>query len=251
MSALLPDAVAPLGAVFLIVLSFFTSALTAAVGIGGGVVLLAAMTFVVPAVALVPLHGVVQLGSNTGRAIVMARNVALRLIVPFGLGAVLGAVLGGMLVVELPAQVILLAIGVTILLTTWMKLPPLGKGERGILAAGGLLATCLTMFVGATGPFVMMILRQSGLPHARLVATHAMAMVIQHGFKVVAFTALGFAFADWAPMMALMIAAGFCGTLVGARLLNKLPEATLKRALNIVLTLIALQLIVRSLVELA
>lgn len=250
MSALLPDAVAPLGALALIVLSFFTSALTAAVGIGGGVVLLAALTFVVPPAALVPVHGVVQLGSNTGRAMVMARNVALRLIIPFGLGAVLGAVLGGMLVVELPGPVILLAIGVTILFTTWLKLPPLGKGERGVLAAGGVAATFLTMFVGATGPFVMMMLRQSGLPHARLVATHAMAMVLQHGFKVVAFVALGFAFADWAPMLAAMIAAGFCGTLVGARLLNTLPEATLKRALNIMLTLIAVQLIVRALSDL-
>ncbi|RAI03435.1 sulfite exporter TauE/SafE family protein [Acuticoccus sediminis] len=250
MSMLLPDAVAPLGALFLIILSFFTSALTAAVGIGGGVVLLAALTFVAPPAALVPVHGVVQLGSNTGRAIVLARNVALRLIVPYALGAIVGAILGGMLVVELPGEVILLAIGVTILVTTWMKMPPLGKGETGVLAGGGLVATFLTMFVGATGPFVMMILRQSGLPHTRLVATHAMAMVIQHGLKVVAFTALGFAFADWAPLMIAMIASGFAGTLVGARLLHKLPEATLKKALNIVLTLIAIQLILRALSEL-
>lgn len=250
MSALLPDAVAPLGALALIVLSFFTSALTAAVGIGGGVVLLAAMTFVFPPIALVPVHGVVQLGSNTGRAIVLAKNVSLRLIVPYALGAVVGAVIGGMLVVELPEATILLAIGVTILITTWLKMPPLGRGERGVLAVGGLFATILTMFVGATGPFVMMMLRQAGLPHARLVATHAMAMVVQHGLKVLAFVALGFAFADWAPLMATMIVAGFGGTLVGARLLHKLPEATLKKALNIVLTVISIQLIVRALADL-
>ncbi|ORE93729.1 permease [Stappia sp. 22II-S9-Z10] len=250
MSALLPDAVAPLGALFLIVLSFFTSALTAAVGIGGGVVLLAALTFVIPPIALVPVHGVVQLGSNTGRAIIMAKNVSMRLIVPYALGSVVGAVLGGLLVVELPGEVILLAIGVTILTTTWMKLPPLGKGERGVLTAGGLIGTFLTMFVGATGPFVMMVLRQAGLPHVRLVATHAMAMVIQHGLKVAAFTTLGFAFSEWAPMMAAMIGAGFLGTLAGAKLLNTLPEKTLKKALNIVLTLISVQLIVRALADL-
>ena len=116
--------------------------------------------------------------------------------------------------------------------------------------SGGFIGTFLTMFVGATGPFVMMVLRQAGLPHVRLVATHAMAMVIQHGLKVAAFTTLGFAFSEWAPMMAAMIGAGFLGTLAGAKLLNTLPEKTLKKALNIVLTLISVQLIVRALADL-
>lgn len=251
MSALLPDAVAPLGALVLVVLSFFTSALTAAVGIGGGVTLLAAMTFVVPAASLIPVHGVVQLGSNTGRAVVMARQAALRLLVPFTLGAVIGAVAGGMLVTDLPEEIILLAIGITILVTTWTKIPHFGRGEAPIVGIGGVLATILTMFVGATGPFVMALMRQSGLAHKELVATNAVAMTVQHGFKVLAFTALGFAFADWAPLMIAMVATGFAGTLTGAKLLDDLPEQSLKRALNIVLTLIAVQLIVRALIALA
>lgn len=251
MSALLPDAVAPLGALALVVLSFFTSALTAAVGIGGGVTLLAAMTFVVPAASLIPVHGVVQLGSNTGRAVIMARNAALRLVVPFTLGALVGAVIGGRLVTDLPEAIILLAIGVTVLVTTWMKIPPFGRGETPIVGIGGVFATILTMFVGATGPFVMALMRQSGLAHKELVATTAVAMTVQHGFKVLAFTALGFAFADWAPLMIAMVAAGFAGTLTGANLLDNLPEKALKRALNIVLTVISVQLIIRAVLDLA
>lgn len=244
---LLPEGVAPLGALALIVLSYFTSLLTAAVGIGGGVTLLAAMTYVVPVAALVPVHGVVQLGSNTGRAIVLAREAAVRLLLPFALGAVVGVAAGAALVTELPEATILLAIGVFVLFTTWVKLPPFGHGEKGILAAGGAAASMLTMFIGATGPFVMALMKQAGLPHKRLVATTAMAMTLQHGLKVLAFGVLGFAFAAWAPLMIAMVAAGFAGTLTGARLLDRLPEKTLATALKVVLTVIGVELVLRAL----
>ncbi|MCF3933971.1 sulfite exporter TauE/SafE family protein [Acuticoccus sp. M5D2P5] len=246
MSALLPAGIDPTGAAALVLLSVFTSALSASVGIGGGVLLLAAMTFVVPIEALVPIHGVVQLGSNLGRVTLLAKDVAFRLIVPFTIGCVLGAVIGGLLVTDLPENLLLLIIGVFVTATTWLKLPPLGRGERGILAAGGLFATILTMFVGATGPFVMMLMRQSGLSHAGLVATTSMGMTIQHALKVSAFATLGFAFGAWVPLIAAMIAAGFVGTFIGARLLKSLPEASLKLSLKIVLTLIGAQLILRA-----
>ena len=61
----------PWQAVAFYVLSFFTSAMTAAAGIGGGVVLLAIMATVYPPAVLIPVHGMVQLGSNGGRALLM------------------------------------------------------------------------------------------------------------------------------------------------------------------------------------
>ena len=59
-------------------ISFLTSALTAALGLGGGVALLAAMATVLPPVALIPVHGVIQLGSNVGRAVIQRSHVAWR-----------------------------------------------------------------------------------------------------------------------------------------------------------------------------
>ena len=50
--------------------AMFTSALTAAMGVGGGVVLLALMAQVVPPNVLIPLHGAAQLMSNTARVVV-------------------------------------------------------------------------------------------------------------------------------------------------------------------------------------
>ena len=74
-------------------------------------------------------------------------------------------------------------------------------------------------------------------------ATRAACMSVQHGFKVAAFTALGFAFVPWLPLLALMIALGLLGTMVGRRLLDRLPDASFARAFRLVLTLLALNLL--------
>lgn len=70
----------------------------------------------------------------------------------------------------------------------------------------------------------------------------AVAMTAQHALKGAAFAALGFAFLDWAPLMAAMIATGFLGTLAGSRLLGRLPEAFFRAAFRWLLTLLALDL---------
>ena len=54
---LLPAALTPTTALALITTSALTSAITASLGIGGGVLLLAVMAIVLPPAAIVPVHG--------------------------------------------------------------------------------------------------------------------------------------------------------------------------------------------------
>ena len=74
----------------LVTTSFIASMLTASVGIGGGTLVLAVLVVTVPIAAVVPLHSVVQLGSNTGRAIMTRPHVSMRLFWPLVIGAVIG-----------------------------------------------------------------------------------------------------------------------------------------------------------------
>ena len=60
----------------LVLLSFLTSALTAAVGIGGGLIFLAALASFLPPLVVLPVHGMVQFGSNGGRAGLMFEPVS-------------------------------------------------------------------------------------------------------------------------------------------------------------------------------
>lgn len=245
LALLLPPGIDDGSALLLILVSIATSALTAAFGIGGGVTLLAAMAPIVPVAALVPVHAVVQLGSNAGRSVILRRHVDGRMLAVFGAGAILGVTVGGLLVTDLPEGAITLAIGVFVLWSAWGRLPTLGGGHA-MVGMGGAVSSVLTMFVGATGPFVIALFRQREFERHALVATTAAAMTLQHGLKIVAFGLLGFAFAPWLPLVAAMILSGILGTLIGTRLLTRMPERRFRSGLRLVLIAIGLELLVRG-----
>jgi uncharacterized membrane protein YfcA len=98
----------------------------------------------------------------------------------------------------------------------------------------------------ATGPFVLAMLRGFALSPQRLVSTLAACLVIQHVLKVIAFGLLGFSFAPYLPLIVLMIASGFIGTLIGRRRLLKVDEVKFKRGINIVLTILTLRLLINA-----
>lgn len=227
-------------------LAGLTSALTAIAGIGGGVIMLAAMASLLPPAAVIPVHAVVQLGSNVGRTAIMRRWVDRARLVPFLLGSVVGIALGGGLAVSLPGEVLRLVLGLFILQTVWLPIAAMATIRGRGLAVGGLIASFLTMLVGATGPYVVALLKPLGLGKEGLIATHAAAMTAQHGLKMLAFGLLGFAFAPWLPLVAAMIVAGFLGTVVGRHWLGRLSQHHFDRLVQVVLTLVALDLVLRS-----
>ena len=230
----------------LVAVSFFTSFITAAVGIGGGTVLLAVMAQVVPVKAIIPVHGFVQLGSAVGRTLVMYASINKALFGWFLLGCIVGAFIGGQIVVTLPVDVLRVTLGLFILYSTWG--PKLGSFVRStkVLAFGGLATTTLTMFVGATGPFVMSLLRPFQMAPIALVGTFSACIAVQHLAKILVFGLIGFAFGPYLPLIALMIATGFIGTLLGKRHLLRVEPKKFALGLNIVLTLLALRLIAQA-----
>lgn len=64
----LPANTAPFVALALIIISFATSAISAAFGIGGGVAMLITLLSLTPPIVALPVHALVQIGSNAGRA---------------------------------------------------------------------------------------------------------------------------------------------------------------------------------------
>ena len=242
-ASLLPQGVSALAAVALVALSLATSALTAAAGIGGGLVLLSVMASFLPPVIVIPIHGVVQLGSNAGRAALLREHIDHRILVPFALGSVLGIVVGAKLFVALPTPVLQVILGLFILACVWLpKLKAARIPDRGFSVVG-LVGSFCTMFVGATGPFVASFITPERLPRHAVVATHAACMTVQHSLKVIAFGFLGFAFVPWVPLLAAMVGAGFLGTMLGKRLLDRLPHDIFARVFKIILSVLALRLL--------
>jgi len=213
--------------------------------------MLALMGLFVPVAALIPVHGAVQLGSNSGRAWHQRANVRKDIALPFVAGSVVGAIAGAFIVVQLPDALMKIVLGAFIILITWVAIPGLDRIGKAGLAVASTFTAILSMMVGATGPIVSPILAQF-LPGDRkaLVATHAAVMVIQHGLKIIVFGLAGFVFWDWIGLVAAMIASGFLGTVYGTKMLDRLDETQFRRWFKIGLTLLALDLLRRGILAL-
>lgn len=239
----LPPGLAPDIALLLMAFSVFTSMVTAALGAGGGVMLLALMAMWVPPAAVIPLHGIIQLGSNAGRMTMTWRHIDWRVIAAFAPGVVLGALAGSLVLVSLPAWAWQVTIALFVLYLCWgPKLPPMALGRWGIFAASAL-TSFISLFVGATGPLVAAFIKQIHGERFATVATFATAMTLQHLPKALVFGLAGFVFSDWIGFLAAMIACGFAGTWLGLRLLGRLGNRTFSHVFNILLTLLAARLL--------
>jgi len=227
-------------AALVVAASFVTSFITVAFGIGGGAVLLAILASLIPPAALIPVHGIVQFGSNIGRAALMFPHRDQSVLLPFTLGSVLGVVAGGSVAVQLPGDVLQVGVGLFIL---WSVLAHPPGFIRRSAAIAGAFSSFLTMFFGGTGTFVAAYVKSMGVGRMTYVATHSLLMTIQHLLKVVAFGFLGFAYGPWIPLMAAMIGTGFLGTLAGRHVLMRIDERRFKFALNAILMVLALRLI--------
>ena len=224
----------------LVSLSFVSSFITVSLGVGGGLLLLAFMANIFPASALIPVHGVIQLGSNFLRLSIMVKYVQWQHFWLFLVGTVIGVTLGGSVVVTLDPAIIQMCIGLFVVYSL-IKTPPRWLSKLPILT--GMFSSFLTMFFGATGVFVANYVKSLQLPRKQYVAMHALFMATQHFLKAVVFGFLGFNFQPWILFIILMMLSGFIGTLVGRYVLFKMNENLFANLLNIILFLLAVRLI--------
>lgn len=225
------------------VASLVTAFLGVFTGAAGGVALLGVMAIAMPPAVLLPVHTVVMLGSGITRTMIMWRDVIRGTVLPFVVGAVIGAVAGANVFVALPQSVLLLILGIFMLVVTWM--PKLGRigGERGRFAVLGFVATFVGVFVSATGSLLAPFLASHTPNRYKMVATMGALMSVTHIAKLAAFGFIGFAIGKYLPLMVAMIAAGAVGNWLGEVALHKTSEQRFRLVLQVILTLLALRLI--------
>lgn len=231
--------------VLLSVIAFATAAFSAIVGMGGGITLLGAMALVLPPVDVIPIHGVVQLASNSTRTVAYFQHASWRLLAPYAIGLIVGVAIvtslwsGG----QIPGFKPFIGCFLLIFLV-WRRYKPVLRnlplwsyGPLGAVAGG------LTLFVGATGPFIAPFFLRDDLTKEQVVATKAACQSVGHFLKLPAFAALGYAFVDRWPLLLGMSVAVIFGTFAGKQLQKHLSEAQFVQLFEIVLTAIAVLLV--------
>ena len=225
---------------FLIIASMVTSFISSAFGIGGGAVLIGLLALKLPPFALLPIHGIVQIGSNFGRSLIFLKDIKRDVLIPFSIGTILGSLLGGTFFIQIEPWLLQLIVAIFILWSVFGKIPAIGATH---VVFGGIFSGFFTMFFGASGTLVAGMVKTMKLVPVKHTATHSALMTIQHLIKVIIFGFVGFAYAEYFLLITSMIISGFVGTLIGKKFLIKFGKKYFKLVLNFILTLIAFNLI--------
>ncbi len=241
---------APFELAILGVVALATSILSAVVGMAGGITLLTVMLLFLEPLVAIPLHGVVQLVSNSSRTVVQRRHVDWSIMARFGVLLLPMAFAGLAVARELPPSAARLLIGAFVLLATWAPRslllgthPERADPKRRFVVLGGVVGA-LTTTVGATGPLIAPFFLQMGLTRQGVIGTKAACQTLGHLAKIAVFGVAGFAFLEFALPLALLSAAVVVGTWIGSRTLERVSELWFTRLYRAVLTLIAIRLVV-------
>ncbi len=208
---------------------------------GGGILLLAASTFVLPINAVVPLNSAFILASQFFRVINFHRYILWHIGKPFVLGSVIGAVIGVHTFSLLSEFAISLMLGFTLLGMLWM--PPVNwkvPGPKPFFWLG-IVHTWLSSVTGLGGLLQGYLLRGK-FTRQTIVGTIAGCMFWMSILKIVGYMSVGFDFRPYLQVIGLATLAGFAGTWVGRRFLDHISDDQFRVILRWILTLLAVRL---------
>ena len=226
--------------------SFLASFASTSVGAGGSL-LLVSMATTLPIAIVIPLHACVSLVGNFNRWMILHQFVDYRILIPFAVGTVIGVGLAGPFLGKLPESAWQILLGTFLVVATWWK--PKGLNAEGSYYPWfcGVIASFLSVFVGATKPLVVTLLGHRLTDHKNVVGTANACATLPHFGKIVLFSAFGSAFLDHWWLIILLIAAGAVGVLVGRRLLISTYADQLRQAMKIFITGLGLNLLLTGL----
>jgi uncharacterized membrane protein YfcA len=227
-----------------------TAALSAVVGMAGGITLLAVMLLFMEPLVVIPIHGAIQLVSNGSRTFIQREHVRWPIVVRYAIPLLPMGLLGLALARQIPPEGLKALIGVFVLVATWVPRlllfgthPERADPGRRFFVLGGVVGV-VNIAIGATGPLIAPFFLQLGLSRFGLIGTKAACQACGHLAKLVVFGLAGFALGDHWVLLAVMIPMAVAGTWLGSRLLDRVSERAFVLLYKGVLTVIALRLVV-------
>jgi len=228
---------------FAALLSSFISGMT---GLGGGILLLAFMTPIFPPNVLIPLHGAIQLFSNSSRVALSVKKVDPGIFILFAIGAGIGSLASVPITVTITSIISTVILAAAILFFTWYPKIQKGIEFRGKFLVIGAIASFLSIFIGATGPLTAPFFLNSKLDKESFVPTKAACQIPIHLFKVIIYIMSGFILSKWYLYILLAIPLVLTGNYIGKIATGKFKDNRYKLIIKIVITILVGRMLYRA-----
>lgn len=170
----------------LLAVVLITATISGVFGMAGGLMLMGALTLVMPVAAAMVTHGAVQFVSNGWRAVLHKKHIAWPIIIFYGLGSAIAAGLLALVTYEPTKAWVYLMLGLVPGLA-WLP-----KGRFNLDAAKpshaiacGLSVTGLNVLAGVSGPLLDVFFVRTALTRHAIVATKAATQAFSHTVKMI------------------------------------------------------------------
>lgn len=226
--------------------ALLTSAMTAVVGFGGGVVMIVIMLMFMPPAVAIPVHGLVQVVSNVSRVYLFRKGLSPPHIWRYSLLLVPGAALGMAVFQGLSEHTIKILIGTFALaFVAFRNSPTFGQMRFPMWSfiPLGFVVGVFSVTVGAVGVLFSTFLMRQNLRKEAINGNNAAFSLVGHIVKVVAFGVVGFNFLDHLHLLGVMWASVVVGNFLGRRLHDRISEETFVTLFNATMVVLALRLI--------
>jgi uncharacterized membrane protein YfcA len=212
--------------IFLTFTSFFTSGLSAATGMGGGVLLYSVMSLFFPMQVLIPIHGLIQFVNNVFIVGFLKNYLNRKFIQPFLIGALIGVFLAALIVekiIQTKIPQILIVLLILYTLFKPKKLPDLKVSQNGFVFVG-LITGFFSIIAGAVDPVLAPFFVRDDMNKEEIIANKAMMQAIVHLLKIPVYLWMGFDYLPYLSLCLILNAACIFGTKFGIIILKKLNE---------------------------
>jgi uncharacterized membrane protein YfcA len=198
------------------------SMITSITGMAGGVLMFAAMSVYMPVRPLVAIHGTVQVFNNAARSWFLRTSIRWGMCIPFGFGAVIGAVLTTFFIVQYVGEFFPLLLLVCLILYTLFKpkkMPHFKIQDKNFFWVG-IATGSLGIIAGAIDPLLAVFFIRDDLTKEEVVSNKSLMQLFAHLTKIPAYLFLGFSFIDNAELIAILSLAAVIGAKLGVIVLR-------------------------------
>ncbi len=214
----------------LLAVVLITATISGVFGMVGGLMLMGALTLVMPVSAAMVTHGAVQFVSNGWRAVLHRKHIAWRIILFYGVGSAMSAGLLALVTYEPTKAWVYLLLGLVPGLA-WIPKSRfnLDAATPGHAIACGLSVTGLNVLAGVSGPLLDVFFVRTALSRHAIVATKAATQAFSHSVKMVFYGVPIFASTQPSglpPWYFFAIAAplAMLGAVLGGRMLDRMND---------------------------
>lgn len=217
-------------ALIILAAALITAVISGIFGMAGGLMLMGALTLVLPVQAAFVTHGFIQIVANGWRAILHRAHIRWVVVGFYFIGAAAAA--GVVTLISLtPSKgfVYLMLFAVSMLVWLPKSLFALDAEKRPHALICGTAVTGLNLTAGVAGPLLDIFFVRTGLTRHQIVSTKAATQVLSHAAKIIVYGAplIGNGGSGMPPWWLFAAAAplSVIGTMLGARILHRMTDA--------------------------